>query len=87
MEPQGEALRQKATKAFFDAIEHLPDALQPNNHEEENQIYPPLPSSKSGKKTASVPQESFDIHDLEEAAADIEQYINALHPELSESTD
>ncbi len=85
MEPQEEALRQKATKAFFDAIEHLPDALQPTNNEE-NPLNAPLPSHKAPKKPA-IQQKSFDIHDLEEAAADIEQYINALHPELSESMD
>ncbi len=73
--------RQDATKAFFDALEELPKTLAVDEE--------PLSKSRAkpehnGSNSAYHPEKAFDLHDLEAAAADIEQYIESLHPHSPE---
>ncbi|MEM1172895.1 MAG: hypothetical protein AAGJ08_28440 [Cyanobacteria bacterium P01_H01_bin.35] len=77
-------IRSKAAKTFIDNFEkQLNLALQENQTEEHNSE----PANINKKSKENEPDEQFNLSELEEAIADIDEYIqtNKKHPPSSTS--
>ncbi|MGD1714365.1 hypothetical protein ACP6PK_13400 [Dapis sp. BLCC M172] len=77
-------IRSRAAKTFMDNFEkQLNLALQENQTEENNSE----PANIHKKSKENEPDEQFNLSDLEEAIADIDEYIqtNKKHPPSSTS--
>lgn len=69
-------LRRVAAQAFFESIEQLQDRL---NESPTVDSSTPRPSAK--KNSAKKPEKAFDLEELEQAVADIEQFFESRNSE------
>jgi hypothetical protein len=69
-------LRRVAAQAFFESIEQLQDRL---NEEPTVDLSTPAPSAK--KNSAKKSEKAFDLEELEQAVADIEQFFESRNSE------
>ena len=70
--------RRAAAMSFLEALDQLQETLAKSDDDNNKSI-----PTKSNKKE----RVKFDLSELEDAAADIDQFFQSLYPESSESKD
>jgi hypothetical protein len=71
MNQRQQSLRYAATRAFMESLDQLQETLQPAD-----QSVPPTPPENSSHRNADAPlADQFDLNSLEQAVADIEQFM------------
>lgn len=71
MDQQQQKLRSAATRAFMESLDHLEQALQ------ETASMPETPAAPPKQIQPPSPDAEFDLSSFEQAAADIEQFMQA----------
>ena len=76
-------LRREATRSFFDSLDQLQKTL--SDAEAQQQKSEPTVERETPAKADKKPVKKIDLTELEQAAADIEQFFQSKYPKSTDS--
>lgn len=78
-------LRREATRSFFDSLDQLQKTL--SDAEVQQQKSESAVEREAPAKTDKKPAKKIDLTELEQAAADIEEFFQSKYPKSTDSQD